>query len=741
MTHPLQTPTQPTGEDVRGAVIALLSVVAAVVLTRLAWPVFVRVPYAPLFIVLFFSAYWTTELASLVVIPAAAFGALFIAPPGDPHAPGWAMSAVFAGVALGVNRLVVSRNRVETALRASEAQFRAAWDNVAFGAALLSVNGQVQRINPAMERLLGYPSAAWADVSFAYFCTDDASEERARFVRLMAGEEATYQREQRYRRADGGPIWCRTTMSVVSRDDGRRDGVLMVLEDVTARRKAEDALRMSEHHYRQLFRSNPQAMWVYEAGTERFLAVNEAAHVRYGYTTEEFLRLSLHDVAVHDNTAPLGANRAGGSEVGHHRAKNGRMLDVQVDSSPIDWDGRLARLELLHDVTERTELKEQLNQSQKMEAIGQLAGGVAHDFNNLLTTIQGYADLLLTQIGPDKTIWKDLHEIQAAAMRAGILTHQLLAFSRRHQFDITAVDVNDIVSRLSDMMRRLISADIELDVSLGEGRIQARADVSRVEQVLMNLVVNARDAIGARGPGGRISIRTSHVEMGERVDGAAASYVALEVTDNGAGMDEATKARVFEPFFTTKRAGAGTGLGLAMVYSIVQQCGGYVEVESERGKGSTFRVYLPWTSEAIRAARSPKASVDGLVGSEHVLVVEDSTELRLLAAKVLKRHGYRVSEAATPEEALALTHREDMSIDLLLLDVVLPRMAGPEVGVHLKAAWPHAAVLYMSGYAHDALQKRGISVDEANLMKKPFSAAELLTRIRQLLDHRSVETS
>ncbi|HEX4347476.1 MAG TPA: PAS domain S-box protein [Vicinamibacterales bacterium] len=724
-----------TWEDARGVAVALAAIAAAVATTRLTWPFFLQFPFAPLVVAIFIAARWSSEIAGLVAIPAGAFGALFLAPPGDPNAPVWYAGVTFVAVAFGINRLVVGRNRVEVRLRASEAQFRAAWDNVAFGAALLNERGQVQRINPAMERVLGYSGSAWAGVFFSYFCIDDVADERTRFASLMAGSDTSYQREQRYRKADGGSIWCRATMSVIVGPSARKTGALMVLEDVTDRRRAEDALRASEHHYRQLFRDNPQAMWVYDLDGQRFLAVNQAALARYGYSADEFLRLSVQDVLVHDETLPLESVRPDVSRtVGRHRTKSGQTIDVQVDSSVMQWIGRAARLELVHDVSERTSLREQLGQSQKMEAIGQLAGGVAHDFNNLLTTIQGYTDLLLTQIGPDKSIWNDLHEIQAASTRAALLTHQLLTFSRRQQFDLAPVDINDIVSRLSQMMRRLIPEDIELDVSCGEGRVHALADVSRVEQVLINLVVNARDAV--KGPGGRITIRTTRTRIAsDRLTGGGAHYVVLDVIDNGSGMDAATKERVFEPFFTTKRAGAGTGLGLAMVYGIVQQCGGHLEVESEPGVGSTFRVFLPWTGAAVRAPRARIAEPRALVGSEHVLVVEDSTELRLLVSQVLKRHGYRVSEAATPEEALSLAQREGVQVDLLLMDVVMPRMAGPDVAAHLKTVWPRAGVMYMSGYAHDALAKRDILIDEADLMKKPFSATDLLTRVRSVLDN------
>jgi CheY-like chemotaxis protein len=372
-----------------------------------------------------------------------------------------------------------------------------------------------------------------------------------------------------------------------------------------------------------------------------------------------------------------------------------------------------------------------------MEAIGQLAGGIAHDFNNLLTTIQGYTDLLLTQIGPDKPMWADLHEIQAASGRAALLTQQLLAFSRRHPLDLTVVDLNDIVARLSQMMRRVISEDIEVDVALGEGRLYSKADVSRLEQVVMNLVVNARDAVSRRGGKIRIGTRLATLRA-DHPSGLTGAHVILEVADNGCGMDAATKTRVFEPFFTTKKSGTGTGLGLATVYGIVQQCGGQVEVESEVGRGSTFRVYLPWTEEPLRTDPSAPPVGDTLVGSEHVLIVEDSEELRTLVAHVLKRYGYSVHEAGTPEEALQIARRSDLTVDLVLMDVVMPRMTGPQVMALLRGSWPEAAVLYISGYSREALAQRDIHTDDAPFLKKPFSAANLLSSMRGLLDNPTV---
>jgi len=715
--------------DLAQYALAVGAIAFATALTRVTWPLLARSPFVALFAVIFITARWLPERTSLFAIGVAALAATVMAPGGGAAPPEPWMIAGFVGVSFVGNRIVVGRNRLEAALRASEAQFRAAWENVAFGAALLTTRGNVQRINPAMQQLLGYTSPAWTGVSFAYFGLGDVEDDRSRFAALMKGSERSYQREQGYRRADGTVIWCRVTMSVIADARGQAAGALMVLEDVTQRRRMEDTLRASEFHYRQLFQDNPQAMWVYALDDERFLAVNETALARYGYTSDEFLELSRRDLIVRDvpsSGETLSTNRHPEPGTGRHRTKDGRVLDVQIDSSFVQWDGRTARLELVHDVTERTQLREQLGQAQKMEAIGQLAGGLAHDFNNLLTTIQGYTELVLMQIGSDKPIWRDLHEIHAASRRAGILTSQLLAFSRSQPPDITVIDVNERVARLAEMMRRILEEDIEVDVTLGHGHLHTRADASRLEQVLMNLIVNARDAL--QGPGGRISIRTRR----------ARDQVVLEVADNGRGMDAATKARVFEPFFTTKEAGAGTGLGLAMVYGIVQQCGGHVEVESELGHGSTFRVYLPWTDEPLQRDSRSLTVTAAFVGSERVLIVEDSFELRMLVSQVLTRYGYRVSDAGSPDEALALAHQPAVTIDLVLMDAVMPRLTGPQIAPHLRAAWPNAAVLYMSGYSPEALASRNIHIDAAAVLRKPFSTVELLTRMREMLDRPAV---
>jgi len=730
-------------DDARSYLIAIGAVVAALIITRTTWPFFSQTPFLLLFGATFAAARWSGETASVLSIVLGAIGAGSISPPGAPPPFETQALVMFVSASLMVNRIIVGRNRAEVALRESEAQFRAAWDNAAFGAALLTPTGLIARINPAMERTLGYPGAAWVGVPFSYFCpAADTADERARFTALMTGTGEWSQREQLFRRADGAAIWCRMTISAVhaGASGGGTTGALMVLEDVTERRQAEEALRASEDHYRRIFHASPEAMWVHEPDTGRFLAVNRTAVARYGYTETEFLALSLHDIFLQDDWADVdkhAAYGAGGRTAWRHRAKDGTLLDVEVESNAVPWGGRTARLTLITDVTERRALDERVRQSQKMDAVAQLAGGIAHDFNNLLTTIQGYSELLLAQMGPDKPMTADLHEIHTAAVRAAALTQQLLAFGRRQHLDVTVIDVNAIVTRLGQVLRRIIAEDIEVRLAPGVGHLHVKADASQFEQMLMNLAVNARDAV--RTPGGRISISTRREEfLGGTTTRLSfirpGSYVVIEVEDNGCGIDTATRARAFEPFFTTKESEKGTGLGLALVYGIVQQCGGQIDVDSEPERGSIFRVYLPWTNEPSRTDATPFASV-ALVGIETVLVVEDDALARAFVAQVLRRYGYQVREAAGAEEALGIAGQPDAPIDLVLTDVVMPRMNGPELGVHLQSRrTDRLPILYMSGYSTEALLQRGMRTDAAMLLHKPFSPTELLARVRRALD-------
>jgi signal transduction histidine kinase len=396
--------------------------------------------------------------------------------------------------------------------------------------------------------------------------------------------------------------------------------------------------------------------------------------------------------------------------------------------NPIGPEEILARVSQM--IADYQRMEEQLRQSQKMEAVGRLAGGVAHDFNNLLTVIAGYTSLLRDELDAGRE-QPELDEIQAAVARAAELTRQLLTFSRKQVWQPQVLDVNAVISRMEGMLRRLIGEDIVLVTGLAGDIGEIKADPGQIEQVIMNLAVNARDAM----PGGGkllVETKTAHLESGQLPPLPAGRYVLLSVSDTGHGMSLETASRIFEPFFTTKEVGKGTGLGLSTALGIVQQCGGTLTVDSKPGMGTVFRAYLPWTAEraGARAGNGPVESQ--AAGSAAVLLVEDETPLRKLLSQVLKSAGHRVLEAASGEEAIAMSARHSGPIDLLVTDVVMPGMNGPEVAAKLRGRRPKMIVMYMSGYDKDLVDQKNLGTT-ASFLPKPFSPRSLLKHIDSLL--------
>jgi two-component system, cell cycle sensor histidine kinase and response regulator CckA len=372
-----------------------------------------------------------------------------------------------------------------------------------------------------------------------------------------------------------------------------------------------------------------------------------------------------------------------------------------------------------------------------MEAIGNLAGGVAHDFNNLLTVILGSCELLALQMGDGHPGEVDLHAIEEAAQRAAALTQQLLAFSRKQILQPQVVDLNQVVSRIELILRRLIGEDIELTVKAGASLGHVLVDPSQAEQILMNLAVNSRDAMPT---GGRLTIETDNVVLDERDAGRQVSavrgpHVVLSVSDTGVGMDALTESRIFEPFFTTKGPGRGTGLGLSTVFGIVQQSGGTIEVSSDLGKGTTFKIYFPRTNQSSRGtAKSLSSDAASSRGSETILLVEDDALVRALTRTLLREAGYHVLEAENAETALALAERHAAAIHLLLTDVVLPRVGGRQLADQLCARRPETKVLFISGYTNDAIIRHGVVDSAVELLQKPFTRVSLLRRVRGILE-------
>ena len=515
------------------------------------------------------------------------------------------------------------------------------------------------------------------------------------------------------------------------------------------RRRADQELRESEERYRLFFESSPQPMWVYDLETLAFLAVNKSAVNHYGYSREDFLAMTIKDIRPTEDIPALddflasSLERVSAGSIWRHRKKDGNIIEVEITAHSLVFDDRRAELVLAHDITERHRLEtalfaseEQLRQSQKLEAIGQLAGGVAHDFNNLLTAINGYSALALRRVGPDHPISSYLEEIKKAGDRAANLTRQLLAFGRKQLLQPLAINLNDIVGDMIKLLKRLIGEDVQLITKPGAGLKQIKADPGQLEQVLVNLVVNARDAMPR---GGTVTIETANTTL----DGAYASthvgvtpgeYVMLAISDTGTGMDQDTRTRVFEPFFTTKEKGKGTGLGLSTVYGIVRQSGGNVWVYSELGKGTTFKVYLPQVEDEVAARADAKEDVPRHRGTETVLLVEDEDTVRKLTSELLVESGYLVLEANGGEQAMALFKEHKGPIDLLITDVVMPKISGKQVAAQLKEVHPETKVLFMSGYTDEAIVHHGIVDSHIAFIQKPFSENALTRKVRDVLD-------
>jgi two-component system, cell cycle sensor histidine kinase and response regulator CckA len=505
-------------------------------------------------------------------------------------------------------------------------------------------------------------------------------------------------------------------------------------------RRAEEEQRASEARHSVLFESSPLPMLVFDTATLALLTVNDAAIRQYGYSREELLAMTMREIVHPEDHAALRLTldkpvRDRGRYTRRDQKKDGSIITVEVASHDFAFGGRRATLGVVQDVTERLKLEDQLRQSQKMEAVGRLAGGIAHDFNNVLSVILSYGELVLADLSPDSPIRSDIEEIRNAGRRAADLTRQLLMFSRQQVLEPKVLDMNEVLSGMDKMLKRILGADVDL-VSLSSPRLgSVRADPGSLEQVIVNLAVNARDAMPT---GGKLTMETANVALDEEyarkhVGVQPGPHVMLAVTDTGTGMDRATQARIFEPFFTTKGKGKGTGLGLSTVFGIVQQSGGSIWVYSEPGEGTTFKVYLPRVDAAAERLRSSRPPAN-LRGSETILLVEDDEQVRAVARAILRHNGYEVVESRSPGEALLLSERHRGKIHLLLTDVVMPQMGGPELAKRLAAQRPDIKVLCMSGYTDDSIVRHGILESSIAYLQKPLTPEALTSKVREVLD-------
>jgi len=525
---------------------------------------------------------------------------------------------------------------------------------------------------------------------------------------------------------------------------GRLGMALNQMADTIERRNT--ALADNERRYRFLFDSNPLPMWAWDAETTNILAVNEAAIDKYGYDRQRFLSLSITDLLDPSEVTRFRGARLPFSESRQnagtwmHCAADGQRMEMEVITTSSRRLGRASWLSVGIDVTARREAEralarseEQLRQSQKMEAIGTFAGGISHDFNNLLTGMLGYCDLLLAQRPADDPARKDVQEIRALAVRGTELSRQILAVSRRQVLQPVVLDPNDVVRGMERLLRRVIGENIALHTQLEEvGTV--RADASQLEQVLLNLASNARDAMPE---GGALCVDTAPVSAEARQQfrlDAALDWMVIRMRDTGTGMTDAVRAHIFEPFFTTKPRGKGTGLGLALAYSMMDQVGGEFRVESTVGVGTTFHLLLPRLTEIAPPQRIADDLPEQLDGTETVLLVEDEDTVRTVATAALERRGYRVLAAAGGEAALAIAHAFNGSIALLVTDVVMPGLSGRQLAERLDQMRPGVPVLYVSGYTEDTVLLKGLGADGHTLLPKPFTSLELVRRVRAAID-------
>jgi len=638
-------------------------------------------------------------------------------------------------------RDISERVRAEAALRASEERYRSLVEQSSDAIFVVGADGRVLEANTAAAQLLGsapvaLPGRRWEEL----IAPDDLAANPLHFADLREGRTLRF--ERRLRRMDGA--FVRVELSAKMLADGR---FLEIARDIGERKRAEEALRRTT----QLLEATQAVAriggWELDVEhdalfwTAETYRIHETSPAEYSPTVATAIGFYAPE-SIPLITAAVQAAIERGTPYDLELeliTATGRRIWVRATSSVTrDDQGRTTKLTgAFQDITEHKRLEAQLRQAQKMEAVGQLAGGIAHDFNNLLTAIRGYAELAGRGLDDDDRRRGDLEAVVANADRAAALTRQLLAFSRRQVLQPEVLEPAAIVEGIVPMLRRLLGEHVELTTHAASGPGRVKVDPSQLEQVLVNLAINARDAMP---DGGKLTIETANVELGQdyvatHPEVSAGPHVLLAVSDTGHGMDAETQAHIFEPFFTTKEVGKGTGMGLATVYGIVKQSGGSIHLYSEPGRGTTFKIYLPRVvDEPTAAVAATRAARPAFAGTETILLVEDNAAVRGFARRALAEHGYTVLEAAGGAEALAIGAAHPGPVGLLVTDVVMPGLQGHQLAEQLAAARPELRVLYVSGFTENSVIHHGVPDHGVAFLPKPFSAEELCTAVRRVLD-------
>ena len=653
---------------------------------------------------------------------------------------------------LGIGHDITERKRIEVALRESEERFRELYDNAPVGYFEYNTEGRITNVNRTEIEMLGYTLDDMVGKPVWEFIVEGEAARQQILAKLSGAMPPARGLERTYRRKDGTTFPAIFEDRLLQDEKGDIKGIRATIQDITERKQTEEALRSSEEKYRTILENIEDGYYEVDiAGNLTFF--NDSFCRIYGYPREELMGMNDRQYTDQENAKELFQTfnklyRTGEPTKGFDWEiirKDGtkRCIDASVSLMKDSSGNRIGFRGIVRDVTERTQadkemaiLQEQLRHSQKMEAIGQLAGGVAHDFNNLLTLIKGYSQLSLQEIKEDSPLKLNIEEIRRAADKAADLTRQLLAFSRRQIMEMKVLDLNTILRNLDKMLRRVIGEDIELVTILAEDLGRVKADIGQIEQVVMNLSVNARDAMPQ---GGKLIIETVNVGL----DGKYARnhiavkpgrYAMLSVSDTGAGMTSEVRDRVFEPFFTTKEKGKGTGLGLSTVYGIVKQSGGNIWVYSEPGKGTTFKIYLPSVDEPLEELGERVKVKEIPRGTETILIVEDEEKVRKLAVRILEKQGYKVLEASQGLDAFLIVEEYEDLIHLLVTDVVMPKISGREMADRIAEIRPEIKVLYMSGYTDNATIHHGVLGGGMKFIQKPFTVEGLARKVREVLD-------
>lgn len=649
---------------------------------------------------------------------------------------------------LELEKEVQTRQETEEFLRAI---FKAA-NNVALVVTdLTNMDAMITDFSPGAEQIFGYTAEEAIGKPVAMLHRPEDIEKYAGIRHHTRENREGFTGEVIKVRKSGEQFPALFSLYPILNKDGDVIAILSVTIDITAQIRTEKALRESEEKYRAIFDGAAEGIRIIDRQTKKFTYVNPAMCRMLGYTEDELRHMTVRDIMPPEVVALIN------TEIERHDSKNksiflndipnlkkdGTIIYTDVALTPrIVIDGRHNSIAFSTDITEKKKaeddikkIEEQLRRSQKLEALGRLTGGIAHDFNNILTTIIGNADMMLMDVPKDNPMHSDLEEIKIAGDRAASLISQLLAFSRKQILQPTVMNLNDTVNDMDKMLRRIIGEDIELSTILAPDLGQVEADEGQIEQVIMNLAVNARDAMPR---GGKVTIETANTDIDEaythdHVAIIPGPYVMLAISDTGTGMNRNVQENLFEPFFTTKSKEKGTGLGLSTVYGIVKQSNGNIYVYSEPGKGTTLKVYLPRVEKSIvkkKKAKRPKT----LSGSETILVVEDNEMVGNLTMRILKQSGYRVLIAPDGREALRVLKEYEGYIHLVLTDVVMPGMSGEKLEKKLKAARPDIKVLFMSGYTDNAVVHHGLLSQGKVFLQKPFTPEDLTRKIREVLE-------